>query len=244
MAEEERPVIVAIDDEPEILRVLELALDEEGFDVVSCEQSVEALHLIRQRRPSLVLLDILMPQLDGMTLLEQLRQVSAVPVIILTARGSDRDIIAGLERGADDYVSKPFNLDELAARVRAVLRRSRPEVEGDGLGTASFGSLHMDFVRREVTVGGRPVPLTRNEWRLLEQLARSAGRVITREELLTRAWGPDFAHDGDYLRVWMSRLRRKLADAGADPELIRTVSGVGYAFGLQIHTRGVPASEH
>jgi DNA-binding response OmpR family regulator len=243
MEEQERPVIVAVDDEPEILRVLELALDEEGFEVVSCERSVEALQLIRQRRPALVILDLLMPNLDGMTLLEQLRQVSAVPVIILTARGSDRDIIAGLERGADDYVSKPFNLDELAARVRAVLRRSRPEVEGDGLGTASFGSLHMDFVRREVSVNGRLVPLTRNEWRLVEQLARSAGRVITREELLTRAWGADFAHDGDYLRVWMSRLRRKLADAGADPDLIRTVSGVGYAFGLQIHARGVHANE-
>jgi two-component system KDP operon response regulator KdpE len=108
-------------------------------------------------------------------------------------------------------------------------------VEGDGLGTASFGSLQMDFVRREVTVDGRQVALTRNEWRLIEQLARSAGRVITREEVLTKAWGPDFAHDGDYLRVWMSRLRRKLADAGAEPDLIRTVSGVGYAFGLQIH---------
>lgn len=243
MVEQDRPVIVAIDDEPEILRILELALDEEGFEVISCERSVDALQLIRQRRPSLVLLDLLMPQLDGMTLLEQLRQVSAVPVVILTAKGSDRDIIAGLERGADDYVSKPFNLDELAARLRAVLRRSKPEVEGDGLGTASFGSLHMDFVRREVTVNARLVPLTRNEWRLVEQLARSAGRVITREELLTKAWGPDFAHDGDYLRVWMSRLRRKLADAGADPDLIRTVSGVGYAFGLQMHAPGTHPTE-
>jgi two-component system KDP operon response regulator KdpE len=236
VAEEERPLIVAVDDEPEILRILELALEEEGFEVVPCERSVEALPMIRRRRPSLVLLDLLMPQLDGLTLLDQIRQVSAVPVVILTAKGADRDVIAGLDRGADDYVSKPFNLDELAARVRAVLRRSKPEVEGDGLGTASFGSLHMDFVRREVTVDSRQVALTRNEWRLLEQLARSAGRVITREELLTKAWGADFAHDGDYLRVWMSRLRRKLSDAGADPDLIRTVSGVGYAFGLQIHT--------
>jgi DNA-binding response OmpR family regulator len=235
VAEQERPLIVAVDDEPEILRILELALEEEGFEVASCDRSVDALPLIRRRRPSLVLLDLLMPQLDGITLLEQLRQVSSVPVIILTGKGADRDIIAGLDHGADDYIPKPFNLDELAARVRAVLRRSKPEVEGDGLGTASFGTLHLDFVRREVTADGQPVPLTRNEWRLIEQLARSAGRVITREELLTNAWGADFSHDGDYLRVWMSRLRRKLADAGADPDLIRTVSGVGYAFGLQMH---------
>ncbi len=240
MEEPERPLIVAVDDEPEILRILQLALDEEGFEVVPCERSTEALALIRRSHPNLVLLDLMMPELDGLTLLDQIRQVSAVPVVILTAKGADRDVIAGLDRGADDYISKPFNLDELAARVRAVLRRSKPEVEGDGLGTASFGSLHMDFVRREVTIDGRPVSLTRNEWRLLEQLARGAGRVITREELLTKAWGPDFAHDGDYLRVWMSRLRRKLSDAGADPDLIRTVSGVGYAFGLQIHTTTGP----
>lgn len=228
----EKPLIVAVDDEPEILRILQFALAEEGYEVVTCRRSVDALPLIRRRRPSLVLLDLVMPQLDGLTLLDQLRQISSVPVIILTAKGADRDVISGLDRGADDYLPKPFNLDELAARVRAVLRRSKPEVEGDGLGTASFGPLRMDFVRREVTVNGQLVPLTRNEWRLIEQLARSAGRVTSREELLTKAWGPDFAHDGDYLRVWMSRLRRKLSDAGTDPDLIRTVSGVGYAFGL------------
>lgn len=233
MAERERPLIVAIDDEPEILQVLELALEEEGFEVLTVQHSTEAIPFIRQHRPSLVILDLLMPEMDGITLLDQLRQISSVPVIILTAKGFDRDIISGLEHGADDYLAKPFNLDELAARVRAVLRRSKPEVEGDTLGAATFGSLRIDFVRREVSVGDRTVPLTRNEWRLLEQLARNAGRVITHEELLMKAWGPDFAHDGDYLRVWMSRLRRKLTDAQADPDLIRTVSGVGYAFGLE-----------
>ena len=243
MAERDRPLIVAVDDEPEILRVLELALDEEGFDIVTVQRSVDAIALIRQQRPSLVLLDLLMPELDGLTLLDQLRRISAVPVVILTAKGADRDVIAGLDHGADDYISKPFNLDELAARVRAVLRRSKPEVEGDTLGTATFGSLVIDFVRREVTVDGKNVPLTRNEWRLLEQLARNSGRVITREELLTKAWGSDFAHDGDYLRVWMSRLRRKLSDAEADSELIRTVSGVGYAFGLQLQAPTVGERE-
>lgn len=243
MAERERPLIVAVDDEPEILHVLQLALEEEGFDVDTVQRSPEAISVIRQRRPSLVLLDLIMPELDGMAVLDQLRQISSVPVVILTAKGSDRDIINGLDHGADDYIAKPFNLDELAARVRAVLRRSKPEIEGDGLGTANFNGLHIDFVRRDVTVYDQPVQLTRNEWRLLEQLARNAGRVITREELLTKAWGPDFAHDGDYLRVWMSRLRRKLSDANADPELIRTVSGVGYAFGLQTQAPSVSKRE-
>lgn len=236
MAGRERPLIVAVEDETEILQVLQLALEEDGFDVLPVPRSSEALSVIRQQRPNLVLLDLLMPEVDGMTVLDQLRQFSSVPVVILTARGFDRDVIAGLEHGADDYIAKPFNLDELSARVRAVLRRSKPEAEGEGLGVASFGPLRIDFVRREVMVNAQLVPLTRNEWRLMEQLARNAGRVITHEDLLTKAWGPDFAHDGDYLRVWMSRLRRKLADANAESDLIRTVSGVGYAFGLQTQT--------
>ena len=230
---EHRPVIVAVDDEPDILRVLELALGDEGFEVVPVQRSSQALAVIRQRRPSLVLLDLMMPELGGFELLNQIRAVSAVPVIVLTARGSNRDVVTGLERGADDYLSKPFNLGELAARVRAVMRRSRPEAPA-ALGVAEFGDLKVDFVRRLVTVNDKVIHLTRNEWRLLEQFARNPGRIISHEELLSRAWGPEFAHDVDYLRVWLSRLRRKLTDAGCDPNLIRTASGMGYAFGLEL----------
>jgi two-component system KDP operon response regulator KdpE len=228
-----RPLIVAVDDEPDILRVLELALGDEGFDVVTVQRSTQAIAVIRDRRPALVLLDLMMPELDGFQVLDQLRAFSAVPVLVLTARGANRDVVAGLERGADDYLSKPFNLGELAARVRAVLRRSKPEAPA-ALGVSEFGPLKVDFVRRAVAVNGQDIHLTRNEWRLLEQFARNPGRVISHEELLSRAWGPEFSHDVDYLRVWLSRLRRKLTEAGADPNLIRTASGMGYAFGLEL----------
>ncbi len=226
-----KALILAVDDEPDILRVLELALSDEGFDVLRVQRSPEAVPLVRERRPSLVLLDLMMPEMDGMEVLRRVRQFSAVPVIILTAKGSDRDVIAGLDAGADDYLQKPFNLNELAARVRAVLRRSKPE-SGDTLGRLVFDNLVIDFVRRRVDVNDQPIALTRNEWRLLEQLARNPGRVLTHEELLTRAWGPEFAHDSDYLRVWMSRVRKKLITAGVDQNLIKTASGIGYAFAL------------
>jgi two-component system KDP operon response regulator KdpE len=229
---EQRPLIVAVDDEPDILRVLQLALEDEGFQVLPVEYSTQAVQVIRERRPALVLLDLMMPEMSGLEVLDQLRAQSAVPVMILTARGSNRDIVEGLDRGADDYLPKPFNLGELIARVRAVLRRSRPEAPA-ALGVAEFGTLKVDFVRRSVMVGEHLVHLTRNEWRLLEQFVRNPGRVITHEELLTRAWGPEFSHDVDYLRVWLSRLRRKLTDAGASAHLIRTASGMGYAFGLE-----------
>ena len=231
----ERPLIVAVDDEQDILRVLELALGDEGFEVLPVQRSTQAVSVVRERRPALVLLDLMMPEMDGFEVLDQLRVFSAVPVIVLTARGSNRDVVAGLERGADDYLAKPFNLGELAARVRAVLRRSKPEAPA-ALGVAEFGPLKVDFVRRVVTVSDQVVHLTRNEWRLLEQFARNPGRIISHDELLTRAWGPEFAHDVDYLRVWLSRLRRKLTEAGCDPNLIRTASGMGYAFGLELDT--------
>ncbi len=226
-----RPLIVAVDDEPDILRVLELALSDDGFDVVPVSRSTQAIATIRERRPNLVLLDLMMPEKGGFEILDELRAFSAVPVIILTARGSNRDTVMGLERGADDYLSKPFNLGELAARVRAVLRRARPEAPA-AMGTTEIGGLRIDFVKRVVTAHGQVLHLTRNEWRLLEQFARNPGRIISHEELLSRAWGPEFAQDVDYLRVWLSRLRRKLTDAGIDPNLIRTASGMGYAFGL------------
>ena len=149
-----RALILAVDDEPDILRVLELALGDEGFDVLRVQRSPEAVPLVRERHPALVLLDLMMPEMDGMEVLRRIRQFSPVPVVILTAKGSDRDIIAGLDAGADDYLQKPFNLNELAARVRAVLRRSKPETT-DTLGKLVFDNLVIDFVRRRVDVSDR-----------------------------------------------------------------------------------------
>jgi len=229
---EKRPLIVCVDDEADILEMLEQALEDEGFDVQTVQRSVDTAEIVREKKPALVLLDLLMPEMNGFEVLQELRSFSAVPVMILTARGNSRDVVEGLERGADDYLPKPFNLGELAARVRAVLRRSKQDAPAS-LGVATFGSLSVDFVRRQVSVGGQAVHLTRNEWRLLEQFARNPGRIISHEELLTQAWGSEFSHDVDYLRVWLSRLRRKLTDAGAPSNLIRTASGMGYAFGLE-----------
>jgi len=238
---EQRPLIVCVDDEADILEMLELALEDEGFDVLTIQRSVDAADVVRERKPALVLLDLLMPEMNGFEVLQELRSFSAVPVVILTARGNSRDVVEGLERGADDYLPKPFNLGELAARVRAVLRRAKQDSPA-ALGVATFGNVGVDFVRRQVSVGDQPVHLTRNEWRLLEQFARNPGRIISHEELLTQAWGNEFSHDVDYLRVWLSRLRRKLTDAGAPPSLIRTASGMGYAFGLEEVTQSASTS--
>lgn len=227
----QRPLILCVDDEAEILNVLDLALTDEGFAVQTVQRPADAIEVVRSQKPALVLLDLLMPEMNGFEVLEQLRSFSAVPVMILTGRGNSRDVVEGLDRGADDFLPKPFNLGELTARVRAVLRRSRQDAPA-ALGVARFGPLTIDFVRRRVSVDGADVHLTRNEWRLLEQFARNPGRILSHEELLTQAWGAEFSHDVDYLRVWLSRLRRKLNDAGAG-NLIRTASGMGYAFGLQ-----------
>jgi two-component system KDP operon response regulator KdpE len=231
-ATDQRPLILCVDDEADILEMLELALEDEGFQVMTLQRSTEVADTVREKKPALVLLDLLMPEMNGLEVLQELRSFSAVPVMILTARGNSRDVVEGLERGADDYLPKPFNLGELAARVRAVLRRSKQDAPA-ALGVAHFGNLSVDFVRRTVSVDGQQVHLTRNEWRLLEQFARNPGRIISHEELLTNAWGAEFSHDVDYLRVWLSRLRRKLTDAGASASLIRTASGMGYAFGLE-----------
>jgi DNA-binding response OmpR family regulator len=162
---DKRPLIVCVDDEADILEMLELALQDEGFDVQTVQRSTDAADVVRERKPALVLLDLLMPEMNGFEVLQQVRSFSAVPVMILTARGNSRDVVEGLDRGADDYLPKPFNLGELAARVRAVLRRSKQDAPA-ALGVASFGNLSVDFVRRAVAVDGKPVHLTRNEWRL------------------------------------------------------------------------------
>jgi two-component system KDP operon response regulator KdpE len=235
---EQRPLIVCVDDEADILEMLELALEDEGFDVLTVQRSGEAADVVREPKQGLVLLDLLMPEMYGFEVLQELRSFSAVPVMILTARGNSRDVVEGLERGADDYLPKPFNLGELAARVRAVLRRSKQDAPA-ALGVAGFGNVRVDFVRRQVIVNNQPIHLTRNEWRLLEQFARNPGRIISHDELLTQAWGNEFSHDVDYLRVWLSRLRRKLTDAGAPSSLIRTASGMGYAFGLEEVEQGM-----
>lgn len=223
-----KPLILVVDDDPKILRLLRVELTAQGFQVLVAERGREALEVVERQRPDLVILDIIMPGMDGLEVLRRLRESSGVPVILLTAKGTDADKIIGLELGADDYLAKPFNPEELTARMRAVLRRTQVReapASGDRL---VCGDIVVDLARRTVFVRNRPVVLSRTEWQLLQQLCANAGRVMLHEDLLSRTWGPEYRDDVQYLRVWISRLRQKLEDNPSDPQYIRTVQGVGY----------------
>jgi two-component system KDP operon response regulator KdpE len=234
-----KPLILVVDDDPKILRLLRVELTAQGFQVLVAERGRDALDLVERQRPDLVILDIIMPGMDGLEVLRRLRESSGLPVILLTAKGSDTDKIIGLELGADDYLAKPFNPEELTARVRAVLRRTQAReipVSGDRL---VCGDIVVDLARRTVFVRNRPVVLSRTEWQLLQQLCANAGRVMLHEDLLSRTWGPEYRDDVQYLRVWISRLRQKLEDNPSEPRYIRTVQGVGYILDASPTPRGM-----
>ena len=225
-----QPLVLVADDEPRITKLVAIALSEEGFRVVTANGGEQALQKAEEVRPDIVLLDIVMPDLDGIEVMRQLREWRPVPVILLTAKGSTADKAQGLDLGADDYVAKPFHPDELAARVRAVLRR----VAGSpGAGVVKLGDIEIDLERRLVTRNGELVSLSRTEWLLLQHLAANAGRVVLHTELLTKVWGPEYRDDLQYLRVWVSRVRRKLGSEPGDPGRIKTFQGIGYLLDVE-----------
>jgi len=226
-----QPLVLVADDEPRITKLVSLALSEEGFRVVTASGGNEALAKAEEYRPDVVLLDIVMPDLDGIEVMRQLRATRPVPVILLTAKGSTADKAKGLDLGADDYVAKPFHPDELAARVRAVLRRTSGA--GPGSGIVAFDDIEIDLERRMVTRDGELVRLSRTEWLLLQHLATNAGKVVLHTELLTKVWGPEYRDDLQYLRVWVSRVRRKLGAEPGDPGRIRTFQGIGYLLDVE-----------
>ena len=217
------PEILVADDEPNILRLVQLYLTNEGYTVLTARDGREALDQAHAHRPALVILDLMMPVVDGWEVCRQLRKEGDVPVIMLTARGDDVDKIVGLELGADDYVTKPFNPRELVARVKAVLRRY--EVGQQATRQIDLGNLHVDLDRREVSVGGRKVELRAKEFDLLVALAQHPGIVMERERLLNTVWGYDYFGDSRTLGVHITWLREKLQGSTA---LIQTVWGVGY----------------
>jgi two-component system KDP operon response regulator KdpE len=221
-----QPLVLIADDEPRITKLVALALREDGFRVVTAEGGLDALSKAEQLRPDVVLLDIVMPDLDGIEVMRQLRDHRPVPVILLTAKGSTADKAKGLDLGADDYLAKPFHPEELAARVRAVLRRASGSVSGSGV--VAFDDVEIDLERRIVRRHGELVPLSRTEWLLLQHLAANAGKVVLHTELLTKVWGPEYRDDLQYLRVWVSRVRRKLGIGSVEPSRIRTFQGIGY----------------
>jgi two-component system KDP operon response regulator KdpE len=220
------PLILVADDEPRITKLVSLTLRDEGFRVVTADGGEDAIAKAEQYRPDAVLLDIVMPDRDGIEVMRELRERRPVPVILLTAKGATADKARGLDLGADDYVAKPFHPDELAARVRAVLRRSGGPVTG--IGIVRFDDVEIDLERRMVRRAGELVSLTRTEWLLLQHLAANAGKVVLHTELLTKVWGPEYRDDLQYLRVWVSRVRRKLGTPPGETGRIKTFQGIGY----------------
>ena len=231
-----QPLVLVADDEPRITKLVSIALGEEGFRVVTANGGEEALQKAEEVRPDIVLLDIVMPDLDGIEVMRQLRERRPVAVILLTAKGSTADKAKGLDLGADDYIAKPFHPDELAARVRAVLRRSSGAAPGSGI--LAFDDVEIDLERRMVTRNGELVQLSRTEWLLLQHLAANAGKVVLHTELLTKVWGPEYRDDLQYLRVWVSRVRRKLGAEPGEPGRIKTFQGIGYLLDVEPASAG------
>jgi two-component system KDP operon response regulator KdpE len=233
------PLVLVADDEVRITKLVALALREHGFRVVAAEGGEDALRKAEEYRPDVVVLDIVMPDLDGIEVMRELQQRRPVPVILLTAKGSTSEKALGLDMGADDYVAKPFHPDELAARIRAVIRRASGTAPGSGIIT--FDDVEVDLERRIVRRDGEIVQFSRTEWLLLQHLAANAGKVVLHTELLTKVWGPEYRDDLQYLRVWVSRVRRKLGAPPGAPGRIKTFQGIGYLLDVEGPALDVPS---
>jgi len=220
--------ILVVDDEERILNFLLSKLKATGYEVLTAANGYEALEQAQAQEPDLILLDVIMPKMDGLETLKELRKFSTVPVIILSAKGADFDKIKGLKLGADDYLPKPFNPDELLARIEAVRRRIEPAQRDKIIEPTSLGDVFIDFQRRIVAIKGEEIYLTRIEWLLLSELAQNTGRLMLYEDLLTKVWGPEYRDDIQILRTWISRLRHKLERDPKNPQLICTVPKAGY----------------
>ncbi len=220
--------ILAVDDEPLYQHLLKVNLEKEGYEVITASNGEEALEMVSSRHPDLVIMDIMMPKLDGLTASERIRQFSNIPIVILTARGEEQDRVRGLNIGADDYVVKPFSATELVARVRAVLRRTSNAEQATQNRYFTHSNLKIDFARAEVWKDAKPVFLSATEYRLLIQFAHHVGQVLTAEELLMAIWGPQYREDKEILWVSIARLRQKLEDNPHSPLHIVTRAGLGY----------------
>ena len=220
--------VLVVDDEPRIIRFLELKLEASGYDVLTAGTGLEALEKLESQEPDLLVLDLMMPGIDGFETLRQIRAVSSIPVIILSARETSIDKIKGLEMGADDYLSKPFSPEELLARIEAVRRRLEPDKDRRVIDTIALGRITVNMKKHLVVVDGKEIPLTRIEWLLLSELTRNAGKLMLYEELLIKIWGPEYRDDIQILRTWISRLRRKIETGDDRPAIIRTIPKTGY----------------
>lgn len=227
-----KPLVLMIEDDPQIRRFLRAALAAEDYQFHEALTAEEGIAQAAARQPDLVLLDLGLPDRDGLEVIRGIRLWSQMPIVVLSARGQEQDKIAALDLGADDYVAKPFAVGELLARIRAALRRAAPLAADGADSVIRFGDVQADFEKRLITVSGEEVHLTPNEYKLLQVLIKHAGRVVTQRQLLNEVWGPQHTEQSQYLRVYVAQLRRKLERDPARPRHLQTEPGVGYRLTL------------
>ena len=225
-----KPTILVIDDEPPLQKFLRVTLSSQNFSVIEALTGESGLRHAANDQPDLVILDLGLPDIDGVQVTKRIREWSSIPIIVISARGKEQDKIVALDAGADDYLTKPFGVGELMARVRVALRHISSADQQSGQSLFEQGDLRADLSRREVTVRGERVHLTPNEFRLLAVLIKNAGRVMTHQQLLREVWGPGSSDQSHYVRVYVNQLRQKIERDPARPELILTETGIGYRF--------------
>ncbi|MGC8624371.1 MAG: response regulator [Phycisphaerae bacterium] len=224
-------LILVVEDDPAIRRFLRISMEGQNYRVLEGTTAAEGMRLVGQDSPDAVILDLGLPDRDGLELLKEVRQLSQVPIIIVSARGQERGKIDALDAGADDYLTKPFGVGELLARLRSALRRAA-DIHRPDRGTLTVGDISMNLDSREVTVGGKVVHLTPHEYRLLLALLRNAGKVMTHKQLLKETWGGGYVFETHYVRVYMNQLRKKLEPDQSQPKYIHTETGIGYRFNM------------
>lgn len=223
--------VLVVDDEVQIRRFLRISLEAGGYHVYEAGTGKEAILIAAKVRPDLLILDLGLPDLDGIEVVKQVREWTKMPIIILSVRDADSDKVAALDAGADDYLTKPFSTEELLARLRVALRHTQPEPDQRAFTT---GDLHIDLTRRLVTLRGEPVKLTPTEYALLRLMVQHAGRVLTHRQILKEVWGPAYIDESHYLRVYFSQLRQKVEDNPALPKYLLTEPGVGYRLAVDL----------
>ncbi|MBW7885684.1 MAG: response regulator transcription factor [Caldilineaceae bacterium] len=230
MSSQPKKTILVVDDEPRMVRFVKMNLDLEGYITLEANHGQQALEKVRDHQPDLVILDVEMPGMDGFETLRRIREISEVPVIILTVRSDEEDRIKGLDLGADDYVTKPFSPRELSSRIRAVLRRFEPQARPEDQIVTIDDRLQVDMQRRQVIVDGERINLRPTEYRLLYHLVQNAGWVMPHETLLTKVWGHEYVNDNHLLRLYITYLRQKIEEDPSSPCYIFTERGLGYRF--------------
>jgi two-component system KDP operon response regulator KdpE len=226
----EQATVLVVDDEPQIVRALRINLTARGYRVITAHDGTAALRAVAETKPDVVVLDLGLPDMDGNEVIAGLRGWTSVPIIVLSARGDSSDKVRALDAGADDYVTKPFGMDELLARLRAAVRRSAVSSPDDVEAVINTTSFSIDLVAKKVRRDGKEVHLTKTEWGVLELLARNRGRLVAQKQLLNEVWGPSYETESHYLRVYLAQLRRKLEPEPSRPRHLLTEPGMGYRF--------------